>query len=203
MDQKEIFALNLKRELAKSEYNQTTLADKLETSQSNVSKWMNSIQYPRIETIRQIADILNIPIWKLTEQEKSIDDIFSDDIIRLKKGISVDVLEEDGSLTSTIIHKSLVNNDIKAIRMNDNSMNKSITKNSIVFYDTKGIENVKINDIVCFSLKHTNEMYIRRLVSLEPLIFEVDSYSLGFSKIEPNYDEIVIHGKVYEALARL
>ncbi len=150
MDQKKIFSQNLQRELSKSIYNQTNLAEKLQTSQSNVSKWINEVQYPRISTIRKIADILEIPIYKLTEPPSSLDQMLTDFNKRDAQSVRKFQVLKSGQYSKDpflsfghIVPAYLTNdNDVSAVLLNDDSMNIYFPKNSYVFYTNSVLNNV-------------------------------------------------------------
>lgn len=48
-----------------AKYTQKEFAEKLNTSSSTISKWENSLSYPDIQSLREIAHILNITYEEL------------------------------------------------------------------------------------------------------------------------------------------
>lgn len=64
----EIFSSNLSQIMKRRGMNQITLAEKLGVSNATISFWMNGQKIPRMDKLNKLADILNIPITVLTDE---------------------------------------------------------------------------------------------------------------------------------------
>ncbi len=77
-----IFGDKLKREREKKGWSQDYLAEKLYVSRQSVSKWENNKNYPSIEVIINLSDLLNITIDDLLRS----DDGLKEKVIQDSKG---------------------------------------------------------------------------------------------------------------------
>lgn len=144
-DPKKIFSSNLRRIMEKSKIKQSDLVNdrSLNFSQSTVSDWMNGIKYPRPNSIKKLADYLNVYTFQLTEPYSQIDqliDLFNEmDAQSVKKFrvLKSGPYSENPYLSlSHIVPAHLLNNynNVSAVLLNDDSMNIYFPKNSYVFF---------------------------------------------------------------------
>ncbi|MDE5052961.1 helix-turn-helix transcriptional regulator [Niallia taxi] len=67
-----LFGDKLKREREKRGWSQDYLAEKLYVSRQSVSKWENNKNYPSIEVIINLSDLLNITIDELLRSDDGL-----------------------------------------------------------------------------------------------------------------------------------
>ena len=67
---REIFAKNLSRFVARSGKSQKEIAEVLDVSPASFNNWINGIKYPRIDKIERIANYFGILKSDLIEEEK-------------------------------------------------------------------------------------------------------------------------------------
>jgi transcriptional regulator with XRE-family HTH domain len=106
-----LFGDKLKREREKRGWSQDYLAEKLYVSRQSVSKWENNKNYPSIEVIINLSDLLNITIDELLRS----DDGLKEKVIQDSKG-STDLNWKSYLLTGLgilmgIVIASIIKND--------------------------------------------------------------------------------------------
>lgn len=106
-----IFGDKLKREREKRGWSQDYLAEKLYVSRQSVSKWENNKNYPSIEVIINLSDLLNITIDDLLRS----DDGLKEKVIQDSKG-TTDLNRKSYLLTGLgilmgIVITSIIKND--------------------------------------------------------------------------------------------
>lgn len=110
---KEIFARNLKRYIARSGKDRRELADIWGFPYSTVTEWMNAKKYPRIDRIQKMADYFGITMAdlieeKLTTEKENDNEILADIIVRMRT-------EEEFSLLVKSLY-TLDSEKIKSVR---------------------------------------------------------------------------------------
>lgn len=68
--QREIFATNLKQLVHDRGIDQRTIAVKLGVSDMTVSNWINGTKYPRINRIQALAELFNVKMSELIEEQR-------------------------------------------------------------------------------------------------------------------------------------
>lgn len=216
--QKEIFAKNLRNALAHRNKTQVEIAEALETSQSNVSKWVNGIQYPRIETIRELANVLHLPLAALTEEivikgydlffgdnEDLFDSMIFDEVLsEINKGYgAIDIFENFES--EDIFNNERVSRSVpefrRALTAHEKSKLYGYKLNSEdIFFDNSYVlfevdVEFKDKDIVIARLKN-KEIIIGTVVFLEDNILINLSEDKNITRTFRR-DEISLLGKVH------
>ncbi len=74
---REIFVSNLHRLMDERRINQMDIANALRITPSTVSDWYLGKKYPRVDTMQRLADLLDVPMSRLTTavSTASIDEI--------------------------------------------------------------------------------------------------------------------------------
>ena len=80
MEEYKLFADNLKFYMRKFGYNQLDIADKLNTTNASVSRWVNGENFPRMKKLEQLceifhctkADLLQIEQRERSEENKAL-----------------------------------------------------------------------------------------------------------------------------------
>lgn len=85
---KDVFAANLKRYMRDYKMNRADLASRLNVSYSTVNDWYNSVSYPRIDKIEEMAKMFRVSKSSLIE--KNAGDITSDQKYLMDKIIKAD-----------------------------------------------------------------------------------------------------------------
>ena len=77
------FGKNLRYYRSKNKMSQAELADKLNSSQTTISSWERCLGTPSLPMIKQLSEILNVPINKLLYNEDAESDInsFESDLV--------------------------------------------------------------------------------------------------------------------------
>lgn len=78
IENKEIMARNIKRQMEKNDVNATELCNALEIKQNTFSDWVNAKTYPRIDKIEKMANYFGISKAFLVEDIQDID-VFTDE----------------------------------------------------------------------------------------------------------------------------
>ncbi|MCI2773599.1 helix-turn-helix domain-containing protein [Staphylococcus petrasii] len=82
-----IFSENLQRLMKNKNIDQKELAETIGVSQPTISNWVKEIKYPKVKTLKRLADYFNIPQFELTKKYNNkiatyIDYDFTEDEIK-------------------------------------------------------------------------------------------------------------------------
>ena len=77
-DIKKVFADNLRNLLAKHNYTQKYIAEKLNVSTGTVNEWVKGKKTPRMDKIQRLADLLEVPMAVLTSSESDTSIMYAD-----------------------------------------------------------------------------------------------------------------------------
>lgn len=200
------FQNRLKISIDRSNLTQSEIARRIGTGRSTISGWLKGDYEPNSENIYKLARLFNVSeAWLLgfvdEEYELRVD-------INTKKKLEVPLLNVSGGkevedysqVEETVEAPSRLNhygNDLFAIRVNGDSMNKILPNDSIVIC-VKAYEEPKTGDIVVY--KKENEFAVKRYIKTEQMIiFEPVSFDTSFESIIYNIGddrEIEILGTV-------
>lgn len=72
MDNKNVFAKNLKKQMELKRVSRNDICKALDISYFTVSDWVNGKKYPRMDKIEKLAEYFNIPKSELIEERKVI-----------------------------------------------------------------------------------------------------------------------------------
>ena len=72
MNDREILAKNLKEIMKLKGIKRKDLSDQLNIKYSTLSEWLKATRYPRIETLRLVADYLEVSIYDLMSNEEMV-----------------------------------------------------------------------------------------------------------------------------------
>lgn len=114
MDNRKIFADNLRRFTESSGRTQSEIAAMIGVSRGTFSDWLKGRSYPRINKIQALADMFNVPKSALVEQEY-YEEVDTDKIIQevmqdpaaLKLFLSIRKLSEKDRMTIEILVRQM------------------------------------------------------------------------------------------------
>ncbi len=203
-----IISNNIKKILKEYNLNQYELAKIAGVSESTVGKWVLKKSMPRMGAIQKIADHFGLPkSYILEESKKELKMSFSEYTylpIKVAAGIPemVDPVTENDletiSIPDSIMGKWAGCEDIYIMRVNGESMNKTIPNHSLIAVKKTKVSKLENNDMVLFS--DQNECSVKKIFKHgDNLIFRPHSTDERFTDyIVPieEANQLMIHGKV-------
>lgn len=204
-EQRMILANNIRGLLEAKGKTQTDMARDLEIAETTVSSWLNCERYPRIDKIQQLADYFGVYRSDITDDKKSKRVITSSQYpflsAKISAGLPVDVEAithtDTISLPDTIMGKWAGQSDISIMRVNGESMNKTIPDQSLIAVKPTALENLKDGDIVVYSDNH--DYSVKRMFKQEDrIIFRPHSTDIRFTDyiVSTDNENLKIYGKV-------
>ncbi len=206
---------NIKKLLKEYKINQTELSKITGVSESTVGKWVLKKATPRMGAVQKISDHFGLPkSYILEEEERELPAMIQEYNLvpaEISAGLPIEV---DGisqvdkiSLPDSVMGKWAGDKDIKIMRINGDSMNKTMPHNSLIAVKPVELANLKNDDIVVFSDEH--EYSVKRYYDdkeNERIVFRPHSTDRTFiDNIFPydNLDGLQIHGKVVMYIVEL
>src|SRR5699024_9364743 len=185
--EREVFSNNLRKYIDSRGIDQKILADFLDTSEMSVSNWVNGVKYPRMGNIQRIADYFGIKKSDLIEDKSSKPVFTSTEYNYFPVGIAAGLPEniesvnsEKISIPDSIMGKWAGQSDIMIMRVNGESMNKTIPDQSLIAVKPTNLANLKDGDIVVYSDNH--EYSVKRMYKQdEHIVFRPDSTDIRFT----------------------
>ena len=208
----------IQQQRLKMSMTQKDLAEKLNTSRENLSKWERGITVPNTEYLKEICDHLNITINELLagellneENEEKINNVVFEVIDENAKKIKHIITIFTFLIFSIIIlfllayfintYKSFkvykISTDSNTYQINDSMLVMSNEKiylslNSIISYENKDITNIEL-----FYKKHSNEYSIIKTDNTSILITDHVGYEEYIKKDDFKYLLDNLYAKIY------
>lgn len=211
---KKIFSRNLDKLIKKQGKTVMDLSEELGISYSTVSDWKNGKKMPRGGSLQKLSDYFGVNLSVLLEEDtdshlRSPQEISYDEIElplygdvaagALAELESVDVWDvETVKLPKLLLQKYASNDNLFAMKVNGDSMDKIIPNGSLIV--VKPIEQslYKDGDIIVFSYNGEYSLKKYRPNVMENfVIFESDSKNPDFKNIPINEEELAKEANMY------
>jgi len=196
---------NINKLLKEKNINKNDLAKIAGVSESTVGKWTLEKATPRMGAVQKISDYFNIPkSYILNEDEVKL--TFSTKYPYFPVGISAGLPENIESIQNTdkiavpdsIMGKWAGNKDICIMRVNGESMNRTIPNGSLIAVKPIPLDNIKNGDIVVYSDCH--DYSVKHFYRFDDaIVFKPNSTDISFREKEytdANISALNIFGKV-------
>lgn len=211
---KKIFSRNLDKLIKKQGKTVMDLSEELGISYSTVSDWKNGKKMPRGGSLQKLSDYFGVNLSVLLEED-------TDNHLRVPQEISCDEIElplygdvaagalaelesvdvwdvETVKLPKLLLQKYASNNNLFAMKVNGDSMDKIIPNGSLIV--VKPIEQplYKDGDIVVFSYNGEYSLKKYRPNVMENFVlFESDSNNPDFKNIPINEEDLAKEANMY------
>lgn len=197
---------NIQKLMDEYNLNNVELAKIAGVSDSSVGKWLLKKATPRMGAIQKISDYFNIPkSYILNEDKKKVLEMPTREYRYLPTTISAGLpINVDGitkaekiRIPDSLMGKWAGHKDILIMRINGDSMNKTMPDGSLIAVKPIPLENLKNDDIVVYSKNY--DYSVKRLIKQDDrLVFRPHSTDKCFVddivKIDNN--DLIVHGKV-------
>lgn len=199
-----IISKNIQKILDEYDLNQNELAKIAGVSESTVGKWVLMKSSPRMGTIQKMADHFNLPkSYILEEEEKPLSfNMFEYNYypVGVAAGLPENISSTNAekiSIPDSIMGKWAGQDDIMVMRINGQSMNKTMPDQSLIAVKPTRLENLNDGDIVVYSDDH--EYSVKRMYKQDGhIIFRPHSTDIRFTDyiVSTKNENLVIYGKV-------
>lgn len=199
-----IISKNIQKILDEYDLNQNELAKIAGVSESTVGKWVLMKSSPRMGTIQKMADHFNLPkSYILEEEEKPLSfNMFEYNYypVGVAAGLPENISSTNAekiSIPDSIMGKWAGQDDIMVMRINGQSMNKTMPDQSLIAVKPTALENLKDGDIVVYSDDH--EYSVKRMYKQDGhIVFRPHSTDIRFTDyiVSTKNENLVIYGKV-------
>lgn len=200
-DSKEIINL-ITSIIEKKGISMSELSRRVGVSKSAMSRYFNGKRDFPINDIGKYADVLNVNVEYLLglEESKSASNEYNYFPVGVAAGLPENISSTNAekiSIPDSIMGKWAGQDDIMVMRINGQSMNKTMPDQSLIAVKPTRLENLNDGDIVVYSDDH--EYSVKRMYKQDDhIVFRPHSTDIRFTDyiVSTENENLVIYGKV-------
>jgi|SRR5699024_17523 len=214
MDLKEYIGYKIKDLRNMRNMSQEELAEELETTKQTVSRYENGKRQANQDILFKLSSVFDVsidyffpqttPDSMVAENTATYTATSTKEYNYFPVGVAAGLPEniesvnaEKISIPDSVMGKWAGQSDIMIMRVNGESMNKTIPDQSLIAVKPTNLANLKDGDIVVYSDNH--EYSVKRMYKQdEHIVFRPDSTDIRFTDyiVSTNNENLVIYGKV-------